>query len=79
MDRLGLEDWSIAKALLTWNGQNNMESVEYETERNDAMPNCIATGWCSLLCSFYHKITSDLRVWEKKKNNDNNNDNQCAL
>ena len=33
--RLGLDNWSITKALLTWNGENNMKSVRYETYKKN--------------------------------------------
>ena len=36
--------------------------LNMKRKKNDTIPNCIASGWCSLLCSFYQEITSDLRV-----------------
>ena len=31
--RLGFDDLSITKALFTWNGENNTESVGYEMKK----------------------------------------------
>ena len=65
--RLGLGDWSIAKALFTWNGKNNTE-VKYEMRKNNEATIPKKTDWCPVLWHFYQEIT-----WPKsKRSNDNN-------
>ena len=59
--RLGLGDWSIAKALFTWNGKNNTE-VTYEMRKNNEATIPKKTDWCPVLWHFYQEIT-----WPKSK------------
>ena len=72
--RLGLDNRSIAEALFTWNGQNNMECVAYEMRKklNEATITK-TTGWCPLLWHFCQEIISGLGIEEVNNNNNNNN------
>ena len=53
MDReikVGLDNWRITEDLLTWNDQNNTESVGYEMrKKNEATLAKTTSGWCPLL------------------------------
>ena len=48
---IGLDDWNITKALFTWNGQNNIESVGYKMRQKNEAAKHKTTGWRLL---FWH-------------------------
>ena len=64
--RLGFDDLSITKALFTWNGENNTESVGYEIIKKKKKlqypRQLVGVRYCGVF--FCQEITSDFRVKE---------------
>ena len=69
---LGLDNWSITEALLTWNGENNRESVGYQMKKKllKYLRQLVGVCYCGIFLP-----GNNIRPESKINNNINSNHN----